>query len=140
MSVRMVPNVHDRDTREFFAAAAEGRLVFKSCRSCAAAIHPPGPFCTECGSMETEWRQAGGTGRLHTWTTVTHQIHAAYAAPYTVVVVELDDAADVRLVGYIEGEPELAFGQPMQVWFEDLGDGVALPQWRAAIPASAAGG
>ena len=48
------------------------------------------------------------------------------------VVVELDDAPEVRLLGYLDGEPALEAGQPMKVWFQTLEDGPTLPQWSAA--------
>ena len=73
-----------------------------------------------------------GTGRLHSWTVVTHQIHPAFPVPFTMVVVALDDAPEVRLMGRLDGAPELAEGMPMQVWFETLEPGVTLPQWRVA--------
>jgi uncharacterized protein len=49
--------------------------------------------------------------------------------PYTIVLVELDDHPGVRFVGYLAGAPQLTDGQPMRVWFEQLDDGVVLPQW-----------
>jgi uncharacterized OB-fold protein len=61
-----------------------------------------------------------------------HQIHPDFPAPYTLVIVELDDAPEVRLVGRLEGEPQLTPGMPMQVWFEKLGEGPTLPQWKPA--------
>jgi DUF35 OB-fold domain, acyl-CoA-associated len=61
---------------------------------------------------------------------VEHQVHPAYPVPYTVVLVQLDDVA-ARLIGRLPGRPDLAPGQPMQVWFEEL-DGAVLPQWAPA--------
>jgi uncharacterized OB-fold protein len=126
----MTPVTDDRDTGGFFREAAERRLVFRSCRDCGHGIHPPVPHCPYCGSATIEWRRAAGTGRLHAWTTVMHQIHPDYPAPYTVVVVSLDDTPDVRLVGHLDGAPDLQIGQKMEVSFEARPDGVVLPQWR----------
>lgn len=128
----MWPNVADRETRTFFEAAAQGRLVYRACKDCEQALHPPSAHCPYCGSWNTDWRDALGTGRLHSWTTVQHSVHPAYPAPYTLVVVQLDDAPQVRLIGRINGEVTLHDGMPMQVWFEPLADGVVLPQWRPA--------
>ena len=127
---RMIPNTQDHDTAGFFAAAAEGRLVYRACSDCGRGLHPPTAHCPFCGGWSTVWRDAKGTGTLHTWSTVMHQIHPDYPAPYTLVVVELDDAPEVRLMGRLDGEPALADGMPMQVWFEKLGDGPTLPQWK----------
>ena len=70
-----------------------------------------------------------GRGRVYSWTTVEHQVHPAFPVPYTVVLIQLDDVP-ARLVGHLPGAPELVEGQPMEVWFETLDDGVVLPQWR----------
>lgn len=129
---RISPNVHDRETHGFFDAAAEGRLVYRVCEDCQRAIHPPTEHCPRCGSWNTAWKTATGRGRLHAWTTVSHQIHPAYPAPFTVVVVELEDTPDVRLLGRLDGAPDLAMGEPMDVWFEQMVDGATMPQWRRA--------
>ena len=128
----LLPAIEDRETQGFFAAAAEGRLVYRACDDCQRGIHPPTEHCPHCGGWNTAWRQAQGTGRLHSWTVVTHQVHPAFPTPYTLVVVELDDTPDVRLMGKLDGAPELAEGQAMQVWFETLEPGVVLPQWKVA--------
>ncbi|WP_082765707.1 MULTISPECIES: Zn-ribbon domain-containing OB-fold protein [unclassified Phenylobacterium] len=128
----IIPYASDRETGAFFEAAAQGRLVYKACDDCQHALHPPTDHCPHCGGWNTAWRDARGTGKLHTWTAVMHQIHPDYPAPYTLVVVELDEAPEVRLVGRLDGEPDLTAGQPMEVWFETLGDGPTLPQWKPA--------
>ncbi|HEY2661283.1 MAG TPA: OB-fold domain-containing protein [Caulobacteraceae bacterium] len=128
----ILPNVADRETQGFFDAAAQGRLVVRACKTCDHAIHPPTEHCPYCGGWDTAWRDAKGTGRLHSWTVVAHQIHPAFPVPFTLVVVELDDAPEVRLMGRLDGAPDLSEGMPMQVWFETLEPGVTLPQWRVA--------
>jgi len=128
----LIPNTTDRDTGGFFAAAAEGRLVYRACDDCGAALHPPTACCPHCGGENTSWHDAQGTGTLHSWTTIHQSVHPEYTAPYTLVLVTLDDTPEVRLMGRIDGEPELEPGMTMQVWFETVADGVVLPQWRPA--------
>jgi hypothetical protein len=128
----LAPYAEDRETHGFFDAAAEGRLVYRACDDCDHALHPPTDHCPYCGGWNTGWRTARGSGTLHTWTTVTHQIHPGFPTPYTLVVVELDDAPEVRLMGRLDGEPDLRGGMPMEVWFEHLPGGPTLPQWRPA--------
>lgn len=130
MTERLYPAEWDRDTGPFFAAARQGRLVFQACNACGRGLHVPGPSCRFCGSTDTAWRDARGTGTLFSWTTVAHQAHPAWPVPYTVVVVTLDDAPEVRLTGCIPGAPDLTAGQPMQVWFEQIGQGRILPNWQ----------
>ena len=71
-------------------------------------------------------------GRVYSWTVVEHQVHPAFPVPYTVVLVELDDHPRRGSSATYPGTPELVEGQPMEVWFETLDDGVVLPQWRTA--------
>jgi hypothetical protein len=126
----LLPYTEDRETRRFFEAAADGKLVYRACNSCSRALHPPTAHCPYCQSWDTDWREAKGTGRVHSWTVVQRQVHPAFPAPYTLVVVELDEAPEVRLMGRLDGEAALSPGMRMQVWFEKLGDNAALPQWR----------
>ena len=54
-------------------------------------------------------------------------MHPAYPVPYTIVLVELDDAPGRGSSASFPGAPDLVEGQPMEVWFETLDDGVVLP-------------
>ena len=136
--VRVLPETADPDTGGFFAAAAREELAVCACAACGAVLHLPRAFCAGCGSWDTVWRTVSGRGRLYSWTTVEHQAHRAFPVPYTIVLVEVEDAAEARLVGYLPGRPELEAGMPMRVWFEPVDDdGTCLPQWR---PDASAGG
>ena len=129
---RPVPVADDRDTGGFFAAAARGELVVRRCAACARVLHLPRAYCAACGSWEGEWMPVTGRGHLYSWTVAEHAVHPAFEAPYTIVLVELDDEPRVRLVGHLPGAPELVAGQPMEAWFETVDDGTVLVQWRPA--------
>ena len=128
----LLPVEDDRDTGGFFEAARRGELVVRACSACGEVLHVPRAYCRSCGSWDGEWRVVGGTGRLHSWTVVDHQVHPAYPVPYTIVLVDLDDAPGVRLVGHLPGSPDLHDGMPMRVRFDEVADGVVLPQWEPA--------
>ena len=125
----MLPVTFDRDTGYFFKAAHEGRLVYRACNACGQGLPMPTQFCGRCGSEDTGWHDARGTATLYTWTTVAHSVHPAYPAPYTIVVVALDDAPSVRLVGSLPGAPDLKAGQAMKVVFQKMSDDTTIPQW-----------
>jgi uncharacterized OB-fold protein len=135
---RLVPVDDDLDTGGFFAAARRGELVVRMCTGCDAVLHMPRAYCHSCGSWEGRWQPVAGTGAVYSWTVVEHQVHPGYPVPYTLVLVELDDLPAVRFVGYLPGTPELTAGQAMEVWFETVGDGVVVPQWRPASRGEAA--
>jgi uncharacterized OB-fold protein len=73
-----------------------------------------------------------GRAHLYSWTVAEHQVHPSYPVPYTIVLVELDDAPGVRLIGNLPGGPQLVEGMPMQVRFETIDDGAVIPQWDPA--------
>ncbi|HVW32081.1 MAG TPA: OB-fold domain-containing protein [Acidimicrobiia bacterium] len=128
------PVVTDVDTGGFFAAAARDELAVCTCAQCGAVLHLPRAYCHHCGHWGVTWRPVAGRGRLYSWTTVEHQVHPAFPVPYTVVLVDLVDEPGVRLVGYLQGRPELEAGMEMQVWFEALDDDTKIPQWTPITP------
>jgi len=134
LAPRPIPVIDDHDTGGFFEAAARGELAIRMCNGCDAVLHMPVAYCYRCGGWEGRWQRTAGTGRLYSWTVVAHQVHPAHPVPYTVLLVELDDHPEARLVGQLPGRPDLEAGQPMQVRFEPMSDGVVLPQWRPANP------
>lgn len=135
---RILPVDDDRDTGGFFQAARDRRLVVKTCRACGTVLHLPRAYCSHCDSWDTDWREVAGNGTLYAWTVVTRQFHPAYPSPYTVVLVDLDDAPGARLAGYLPGRPDLIAGQPMELWWDEVpsDDDVILPNWRPAAAAS----
>lgn len=127
----ILPVTDDRDSGPFFQAAREGRLVYRACAACNRGIHPPLPFCPACGG-DGEWREASGRGHVHCSTTVTHQIHPDYRAPYTLAAVELAESPEVRLMARLDGAIDLAAGTPMRVVFDEVAEGIVLPNWQPA--------
>ncbi len=73
------------------------------------------------------------TAQLVSWTVAEHQVHPAFPVPYTLVLVELDEAPGVRLAGYLPGRPTLHAGMAMRAEFQRPQDSVTLVNW---IPTS----
>jgi len=128
----LLPVDDDHDTGGFWQAARQRRLVVRACSGCDRVLHLPRAYCSACGSWEGHWREVAGRATLHSWTVVDHQVHPAYPVPYTLVLVDLDDAPGTRLIGSLPGAPELAAGQAMAVRWEERDGGVVLPQWEPA--------
>ena len=128
---RTLPVTDDLDTGGFWEAAKRNELVVRVCTKCDAVLHAPRAYCGDCGSWEGQWRKVSGRGTVYSWTIVEHQTHPGFDAPFTLVLVALDDAS-ARLVGYLPGRADLEAGQAMKVRFETLADGSVLPQWEPA--------
>lgn len=127
------PPAVNPETREFWEATAQGRLLLKRCLDCGSVIWYPRALCPECGSLRTEWFEAAGRGRVYSYT-VNHRGQGAYAgaAPYVLAYVELDEGPRVMTNLVEAGEEELAVGLPVEVTFHDTGEGSALPRFRPA--------
>ena len=119
------------ETREFWDATAQDRLLLRRCRDCGAVIWYPRAICPECASLNTEWFPAAGRGRIYSYT-VNHRGEGAYTGlpPFVLAYVELDEGP--RLMTNIVGadQAELAVGLPVEVVFHDTGDGAALPRFQ----------
>ncbi|MGW0862328.1 Zn-ribbon domain-containing OB-fold protein [Streptomyces sp. NPDC002611] len=132
----MLRPVTDPDGAPFWEYAARGELRVQGCVECGELRFPPRPCCPHCQSFEAEWRLVSGGGRVWSYVVPHPPLLPDYAelAPYNVVVVELDEAPRIRLVGNLVAEPgaaidsvpteRLRIGARVRVV---LGDG--LPAW-----------
>jgi uncharacterized OB-fold protein len=122
------------DDAPYWQFCRERTLRIQRCTACGLHRHPPGPCCPRCGSFEHEWAPVSGRGSVFSWTVVHHPVHPAHrgAVPYNVAVVLLDGADEVRLVSnVIDAAPgEMRIGLPVEVVFEDAGEGWVLPRFR----------
>jgi uncharacterized OB-fold protein len=124
-----LPVLSDPDTAGFWMAAQRGEVTVCACANCGQVLHLPRSYCHVCRSWIVEWKSVAPTARLVSWTVAEHQVHPAFPVPYTLVLVELDDAPEVRLAGYLEGRPELVAGMAMTADFATSADGVTLVNW-----------
>jgi len=131
---RRLPVTDDVDTGGFWSGAAEGELRIRACDRCGAFVHLPRAYCPQCHAAETRWRAVVGRGRLYAYCVVEQQIDVSFPTPYTTVLVELDDARGVRLLGHLSGRrTDLSIGMPMVVDFMRIDSEVVLPQWRPVV-------
>lgn len=132
-----LPDVEDADLAPYWEATRRGELVVRHCRACDRLSWPPRGACPACSSLDLDWRPVAARGRLFTWTVVGHTSIAGFkaAVPFAVGVVEIDDAAGVRMVGRITSEPDsLEIGARVQAEFVAADERVTLPAWRLVAP------
>ncbi|MEV7385169.1 MULTISPECIES: OB-fold domain-containing protein [unclassified Streptomyces] len=126
----------DTDGAPFWEYAARGELRVQACADCHEPRFPPRPCCPHCQSFASEWRPTNGRGRIWSYVVPHPPLLPEYAAqaPYNVVVVELDDAPRVRIVGNVVSEAgapldslppqRIRIGARVQAVFAD-----GVPQW-----------
>jgi hypothetical protein len=81
--------------------------------------YPVGPLCPQCRSFETEWITSSGRGVIYSYTVVRHQTHPAFPAPYTVLLVEMEEGP--RIIAQLRA-PEnaaIAIGMPVTIGWEE---------------------
>lgn len=127
----------DHTSAVFWAACADGRLLYQHCGTCGTDQFYPRPICLSCGATPG-WAQSGGRGFVYSYTIVRQQHSVPFRdlVPYVVAMIELDEG--VRLMGNVVGcEPEaVTVGMPVEVFFAPAADDVVLPFWRPDDTAS----
>lgn len=128
-----LPTIDD-ETRPFWAAAKEGRLLLRSCRACGEVHHYPRSFCPTCWSDDVEWIEASGRATLYTHSTVYMNDLPPFGerVPYVAAVVDL--AEGPRMMTEVIDCPtdELAVGMPLALTFRDLTDEISIAVFRPA--------
>ncbi len=124
----------DADTAEFWAGCARHELLMQRCARCKRFRFYPRPMCPQCNSMDCTWQRMSGRGRIYSWVVVHPPVLPAFQSlvPYAVVLVALDEDPELRLVGgLLDCSPDdLRMDMPVEVAFEEVAEGVVLPQWR----------
>lgn len=116
-----------------------GAIAVQRCEACGTLQHPPEEVCHACGGMTFDVSVLAPAGTVHSFTVVHHPANPglAEAVPYAVVLVSLDDAPHLRVVGNMPDTPIQAvrIGLPVVAYWEertgaDDGAVLLLPQWR----------
>jgi uncharacterized OB-fold protein len=108
----------DPMTRQYWAAAAEHRLLVQRCAGCGHHQFYPRPFCLACSSRRIAWQQVTGRGWVYSLTTVRIPVHPDLPPPYVVALVDLDEGP--RLLTNLAGE--CAIGDRVRVHWERRDD------------------
>ncbi len=124
----------DPDTRPFWEACSDHRLLVQRCADCGAHRSPPKPVCWRCGCFESTWSESSGRGRVFSYTIVHHCPHpvAQHRLPYNLAVIELEDCDRVLLTSNVVNCPDSALRVelPVEVVWEDRRDGQSLYRFR----------
>ena len=107
---------------EFWSGLEDDRLLIQRCDDCSGWQWGPEWICHHCLSFALSFQEVAPLGRIYSFERVWHPVHPALAdqGPYLVVLVNLDEAPGVRMVGNLLGDPamEVPVGAPVRGVFE----------------------
>ncbi len=123
--------IANADSQPYWDGARERKLLIRKCTACSELHFMPRHLCPHCWSDQLEWVQAKGTGSVHSFSVVHRASDPSYASrvPYVIALIELEEGP--RMMANVLGDDALsvAIGDPVQVTFEDRGDGALIPQF-----------
>src|SRR5215475_12106058 len=94
MSDRLAPTTTP-DTRFFWDALRDGRLLIQRCAKCATLRHPPRPMCPRCNSLEWDTIESAGRGEVYSFVLPRHPPWPWFDGTYIVVLVELEEGTRI---------------------------------------------
>ncbi len=113
------------------------QITLQRCNACQGWQWGPEWVCHHCLSFDLDFEVVATTGRIYSFERVWHPVHPALEdqGPYLVVLVELPQADNVRLVGNLVGDPHqnVPIGAAVEAVFEhhtDADTPFTLLQWR----------
>jgi len=131
MSFPLPQSIPNGDSLPYWSAAAEGRLLIRSCEACGKRHFMPRRQCPYCWSENLEWIESKGEGTVYSYSVVHRAPTPAFSAkaPYVIALIDLDEGP--RMFANLVGNSALdvTIGDRVRVTFEDRGDAIKMPQF-----------
>ena len=121
---RIAPPVPDVETKPFWEAAAEGRLLIKRCNSCGNAHYYPRSICPFCFSADTQWQDASGEGVIYSFS-----IMRRAALPYCIAYVTLAEGVTMMTNIVSCDLDAIQIGQRVRLAFRPSDGGPPVPMF-----------
>jgi uncharacterized OB-fold protein len=117
----------------YFDAAAQGRLLVKTCGGCGEKHHYPRAICPFCWSSDVQWTDAAGTGTIYTFS-ITRR---GAGAPYCIAYVTLDEGP-VVMTNIVDTDLDtVRIGQHVRAVFQKSEGGISVPMFTPISTADA---
>lgn len=128
MSERLAPTTTP-DTKFFWDALKDGKLLIQRCKGCQTLRHPPRPMCPRCNALTWDTIEASGKGEVYSFVLPRHPRWPWFDETYVVALVQLEEG--VRIVSNLNDvdAAEVTIGMPVEAYVERF-DNVSLPQFR----------
>lgn len=121
-----------RSSGPFWEGIKNKQLLMQKCKECGTWLNPPRPMCPKCRSAESEWVPSKGKGAVYSWVTYNESPHPAFKAPYSAVLIELEEGPRI-VSNLVDIKPEdIQIGMPVEVVFEDVAEDLTLAKFKKA--------
>ena len=131
---RPLPRVNAyMNTKPFWDAAKNGKLLLQVCKDTGKAQFFPRPVSMANGRRNLEWRESSGRGTVYSYTdTFSAWPGHEDRVPYLCALVELQEGVRIlaNLMNVKAGEVKI--GMPVKLCWEKLSDEISLPQFEPA--------
>jgi uncharacterized protein len=110
------------ETKGYWDAAAQGRLVVKKCLACGKVHHYPRSLCPYCFSDNTDWQQASGRGTIYSYSVMRRT-----PVPYAIAYVTLEEGVTM-MTNIVDCDLDaIAIGQSVRLVFKPSDGGPPVP-------------
>lgn len=105
------------------------RMKLQRSRATGEFLYPPAPVCPRTLSAELDWTEISGRGEILSWVIFHKQYLPAYAAPYNVIAVRLEEGPVI--ISNLQGKtPEGPWiGRKVRLAYATMPDGAVLPRF-----------
>ncbi len=124
---KIPPPEANPETRPFWEAVAQGRLLIGKCASCGKPHYYPRAICPLCGSDATELVQASGRGAIY-----SYSVMRRVPVPYALAYVTLDEGVTM-MTNIVDCDLDaVRIGQRVRVVFKLSEGGPPVPMFAPA--------
>ena len=135
MGYPSINHLLNNESKPYFEATKENKLVIQYCSHCNKYQFYPRVFCMNCFSDQIDWVESTGNGKVYSYS-VVHKTAIAEMkdkVPYIIALIDLEEG--VRLMSHVVDivEEDLVVGLDVSVVFREEIEGYKLPQF---VPAN----
>lgn len=135
MAYPSINHLLNNETKPYFEATKENKLIIQYCSDCKTHQFYPRIFCMNCFSDQINWVEASGKGKVYSYSVVhkTSIKEMKDKVPYIIALIDLEEG--VRLMSHLvdTDEKEISVGMDVSVIFREQIEEYKLPQF---VPAS----
>ena len=112
------------ETKAFWDAAAEGKLMIGKCTACGAVYYYPRAMCPVCFSDKTQLQQASGNGTIYTYSVMRRA-----PIPYAIAYVTLAEGPTM-MTNIVDCDlDKIRIGQAVRLVFKPSDGGPPVPMF-----------